>query len=555
MAIKQSEFLNQTSVEAGDFVTGYRVGTGENAASRWDATLLGSGGGGGTSVSYLYVSEDGNDSTGDGSKNLPWRSITKAVGQAVAGTIIVIGSGTYSPGTETVNHIDITRSGTADAPIVLQSESKWGATLDGCPIRILGASHIVLDGLNIVNAYLRGNLKDARAVAAYGYIDVDEQHPSQFQDIDGLTVINCRMNKTGSCAVAVQGRPYDSRAEDGGRTLIDHYAHVKNINISHNDISETHVGGGSNEQITIQGGCSNAYVGYNHLHTPWVESTESNPADGELWAWDRGVEGIDMKDGVQGGLIEYNTITDCTRKAIYLDGGRASLNSGGATVTRDIQVRFNDIRRCPRSSGINIQCERNGHLDDIQVYGNNIERVYKSGISLTTRTFGGYFTGEFRNIDIYNNVVKYACSYWQGYEGMAPGVNQPNAWQSEPEDKFYISLESQNYNNSYLIDLEDAAPTAAGNMIRLWGNFSYKPGYSQYDPADPLWVEGGQWGSAPSSKHYDMREDVPGARIDHPDNADGPLDEPSVDTDFIKPLDDPLITTDPSDWPPAPFPG
>ncbi|MBR1898935.1 MAG: DUF1565 domain-containing protein [Oscillospiraceae bacterium] len=43
----------------------------------------------------LYVAENGNDSTGNGSPDNPYRSIKKAAEQATAGTTVLIRPGTY----------------------------------------------------------------------------------------------------------------------------------------------------------------------------------------------------------------------------------------------------------------------------------------------------------------------------------------------------------------------------------------------------------------------------------------------------------------------------
>ena len=43
----------------------------------------------------IYVSETGNDFTGNGSSESPYRSIRKAAGEATAGTTVLIRPGTY----------------------------------------------------------------------------------------------------------------------------------------------------------------------------------------------------------------------------------------------------------------------------------------------------------------------------------------------------------------------------------------------------------------------------------------------------------------------------
>lgn len=65
----------------------------------------------------IYVSETGNDYTGNGSSGSPYRSIKKAAGEATAGTTVLIRPGTYIE-----DDIRPKESGKEDAMIVFRPE-------------------------------------------------------------------------------------------------------------------------------------------------------------------------------------------------------------------------------------------------------------------------------------------------------------------------------------------------------------------------------------------------------------------------------------------------
>lgn len=76
-------------------------------------------------MTQYYVATTGNDTTGTGSSAAPWATITKAGTVVVAGDTVNVRSGTYT-GTVSTSH-----NGTAAAPIVYKSVTKWGAVLVG----------------------------------------------------------------------------------------------------------------------------------------------------------------------------------------------------------------------------------------------------------------------------------------------------------------------------------------------------------------------------------------------------------------------------------------
>lgn len=66
----------------------------------------------------IYVAENGNDYTGNGSSESPYRSIKKAADEATAGTTVLIRPGTYIE-----EDIKPKESGKSDAMIVFRPEN------------------------------------------------------------------------------------------------------------------------------------------------------------------------------------------------------------------------------------------------------------------------------------------------------------------------------------------------------------------------------------------------------------------------------------------------
>jgi hypothetical protein len=73
----------------------------------------------------LYVDPAGSNSTGTGTSAKPWKTIGKAVGQVVAGDLVLISPGTYA---ETVTIEE--KHGTPASPIVFRANN-GGVVIDG----------------------------------------------------------------------------------------------------------------------------------------------------------------------------------------------------------------------------------------------------------------------------------------------------------------------------------------------------------------------------------------------------------------------------------------
>ncbi|MBO4564803.1 MAG: hypothetical protein J5720_05165 [Bacteroidaceae bacterium] len=75
-----------------------------------------------TATKEIYIAPDGNDQTGDGSKENPWFNLGKAIDAATPGTHIICRGGTYNMKVQGDGKftIRLRNSGTAEAPIVIR---------------------------------------------------------------------------------------------------------------------------------------------------------------------------------------------------------------------------------------------------------------------------------------------------------------------------------------------------------------------------------------------------------------------------------------------------
>lgn len=305
-----------------------------------------------TGLRTLYVSPTGND-TNDGSINKPL-TLNKAAQVAIAGDVVIIKSGTYSP----TSSIIIANSGTAANPITFKAEVKDGAIIDGTNssspnaadrqglFTILGTtsnnkSWIVIDGLRVINS------KWAGIFTRFG---------------DNIIVKNCSTNNTGASGIIA--------------------ANSSNIKILNNKVQQACVfdrkAENTNECITVAS-VNTFEIAYNTVSDRLVDLSN-------------GGEGIDAKNACINGTIHHNTVTSLIRVGIYIDAYLGNLSN--------IEVYNNKIYNT-KNGGITIASEEGGVVDGIKTHDNLIYDADKFGIRIA-----GYLNdGPLRNLDVYQNTI------------------------------------------------------------------------------------------------------------------------------------------------------
>lgn len=303
-------------------------------------------------VGTLYVSTTGNDSN-SGSKDAPFLTINKAAQVAIAGDVVIIKSGTYTPSSSIV----VANSGTSTAPITFFAEVKDGVIIDGSAsstpsaadrqglFTILGTtsafkSWIVIDGLRVIKS---------KWVGIY----------SRYSD--NIIMKNCSTNDTGASGIIA--------------------ANSSNIKILNNKVQLAcmypDASQNTNECITIAS-VATFEVAYNS-----VSDRLTNPSNGG--------EGIDAKNNSTNGTIHHNTVTNLNRVGIYVDAFLGNISN--------IEVYNNKIFSV--ISGISVASEEGGVVDGVKIHDNLIYDIDRCGIRIA-----GYLKdGPLRNLDIYQNTI------------------------------------------------------------------------------------------------------------------------------------------------------
>jgi parallel beta-helix repeat protein len=316
------------------------------------ANLVVTNAGAPTGLRKLYVATTGND-TNDGSIDKPFLTINKAAQVAIAGDVVIIKSGTYTPSSSIV----VANSGTSIAPITFMAEVKDGAIIDGSAsstpsaadrqglFTILGTtsafkSWIVIDGLRVINS------KWAGIYSRYS---------------DNVIVKNCSTNNTWASGIIAANSSNIKVLSNRVQLACMHPTKTEN----------------TNECITIAS-VNTFEVAYNSVSDRVTDSSN-------------GGEGIDAKNNSINGTIHHNTVTNLNRVGIYVDAFLGNLSN--------IEVYNNKIFSV--ISGISVASEEGGVVDGVKIHDNLIYDIDRCGIRIA-----GYLKdGPLRNLDIYQNTV------------------------------------------------------------------------------------------------------------------------------------------------------
>ena len=183
-----------------------------------------------------FVAVTGNDNN-PGTNDKPFASIKHAYSVAVPGNLILVKAGTY---TETGTYgLEIAKTATAEKPITIKSEVKWGAKLDlknindGQHNRImtLGGSYNIIDGFEMTGGFIEG-------ISLYNAIN--------------CSVINCNINHNGNIGIASSTDGQDgifSSSNSTGNQYLRNYIHHNGRTATHNQLDHGLYLTGDNELV------------------------------------------------------------------------------------------------------------------------------------------------------------------------------------------------------------------------------------------------------------------------------------------------------------------
>lgn len=293
-----------------------------------------------------YVSPNGNDSAA-GTHAQPWQHIQHAVTNAMPGDTVYIMDGRY------LEHVQLIRSGTHDAPITFAAMPGHTPVIDGEDVRPEG-NHYWAGLFEIVS------LKNIR--------------------VEGLTAINsysAGFFVRWSSNVFIVGNATSNTFASGLQAW-----RSDTISFISNDVQYACMGqqtGISLQECITVAGVTNFLVACNHVYNRPVENDTN------------GGEGIDAKQACYRGVIRDNYIHDIKMElALYVDAYNETL--------QDIHVYNNRIHDC--ISGITVAAETSsGRVYDVRIYNNLIYRVERHGIDISDNDADA----RKERIDIYNN--------------------------------------------------------------------------------------------------------------------------------------------------------
>ncbi|MCP3916577.1 MAG: hypothetical protein GY711_13555 [bacterium] len=305
---------------------------------------------------------DDNEGTEEGA---PWRTIVHAGEVVGVGDTVLVKAGVYQNGM-----VHIENSGERGQEVILAAYpgDEREAVIRGGGILGVGVSHVVIDGLKILEAPGKG-------IRFEGKADIDDERA------ENITIRNCHTYDTCSSSISIWGIDGDEDAGD--------YDNITDVLIE-NNLLELGTHGCHNEIITVAHGATDITVRYNEIRLG-----DPNMEGGD--------EGIDFKLGVSDSSIYGNYIHDLSDKAIYLDGG----DDSNAPENDNILIYNNVMKHLP-SAGLVVTTEGPGHVSNVFVFNNLAAHNEGDGFRVYEHPDGAAGGGTVRNVFFINNTA-YDC--------------------------------------------------------------------------------------------------------------------------------------------------
>jgi len=361
---------------------------------------------------WIYVSETGNDGTGDGSSGAPYATVSFACTQASAGDTVYVMAGTINQGTTQIvkpvgvsiygagaaSHIISSYTNASSLQAAIQCASTEGTSVDDNS----SISHITLDGSNwtgdrAIYIGYRNNITihDCTIVnfaeSGIFYFGSQTQYPNLY--LTGHKVYNCTITDCSAGTSGYQGS-FRIIGTDG-------------LEIYNCNLNNTHRAAGSNRHQFALSRNRRLKI---HDNTLWKNDSEIT-AEG-AYVWNFFLEEWDYK----GGSEYYNNTHYGLAK--WSIGGEFNEMTDGTTfgykVYNNTFLNSNNGNHYVNGNEEDLYCitvEGDQHRE-VYVYNNYIER-YAVGIAMTTPSSGtGYWhhNWEWDGIYVHHNVIV-KCGY------------------------------------------------------------------------------------------------------------------------------------------------
>jgi hypothetical protein len=345
-----------------------------------------------------FVAKGGSDSSGTGSAQAPWATISHAVSRAVAGDTVYVGSGVYN------ESVALTASGTAAAPIVIDGQG--GAIIDGsaptavqcCTSPSFVANNdfvgATTQGLFTIGASNGVSHLTVEGFTVRNYTTTSTTNvPAGILIVGGGTDINVLNNTvTGIASTAKQSKNAGPNAYGIG--VFGTSATPLSLTVSYNTVTGCQTG--ESETTTFNGNVQNFVVSYNTIHDNNNIGMDAIGFEGV------GPEGFDQATNgdVFGNVIYRNSaINNAGEQGGGQNGG---YDEDGLYCDGCKQVVFERNTVYANDIGIEAASEIQGELSSNVIIRNNL--IY--GSNSAGMTVGGYAksgTGGSENITLVNN--------------------------------------------------------------------------------------------------------------------------------------------------------
>jgi len=329
------------------------------------------------STHKYYVSPAGNDA-GAGTLNAPFRTISTALGKAIAGDTVFVRKGVY------YEKVSFPKSGRLDKQITLKAYPGEIPVIDGTGLSITGKEALV-------------TISNASYITFEGFDVCNYKSSTPWVNINGIiangssTDLIIRNNRIYNIEHNVA--PADGRSGHGIEILGNTTVAMKNILIEGNEIHDCNTG--YSENLTINGYVDGFTIKGNKIYNgenigiDAAGGYAANPTPALNYARngvisDNELYNIDMTTGPIGGTTGHGAI------GIYIDGAR------------NITIERNKVHEVDR--GIGIVSENDAFpTNDCIVRNNFVSNSFRAGIYL-----GGYLnytSGGTSNCSVVNNTL------------------------------------------------------------------------------------------------------------------------------------------------------
>ncbi|MGZ3768466.1 MAG: right-handed parallel beta-helix repeat-containing protein [Bdellovibrio sp.] len=292
-----------------------------------------------------YVATTGNDSN-PGTLSQPWRTISKAAANLIAGDTLYIRGGTYK------EQVTPRNSGNGTGGIITYTSYPGETvTIDGSAglnwnwngvFDLSNRSYLQISGLRITNS------------PGFGFY---------LSDSTNMKILNNLTYNTIYSGIFAY--------------------HSNTITISGNEVALANNGGGSQESISLNN-TQNFTVSNNKVHGG-------------------GKEGIDAKVGSSNGKIFGNNVYDMARVGIYVDAWDTTADS--IEIYNNMVSNSKSANSGASEDGIRIGAEHGGTASNIKIYNNVLYNIAQTGIILSNYFESGYSEPKFSGISIFNNTT------------------------------------------------------------------------------------------------------------------------------------------------------